>query len=472
MSGRGRRPCSTVRRVRRTRGPLRRQPHPRGVDEVLGDPVAALDTVARLPQVEGRVLPMSTQALQIEADVVGWRRIPGQPVYPGQVAVATTPGKVRRVRLLPADPPACPDALAALGAADLAVLGPGILVLERHSARVVPELLDGLLRTPPGRCSFSPWRRSRGRPPDSPPSVICTYCANTRPIPCRPRRVDSASARRVASVTISAARDTSGRRGGLRGRRRGRHPQAPAGKLADVLAGLVDRRAPPGRQPDTTTSNEPPTDGRGKGERLVAMTAEVKDELSRLTVTQVSCRKAGGVGAAPIRGRLHIVGGRVVGRPRWISARPPGGCAARSSTCTDTSRTCTCSCRRAAQEFAIRGPRRQDGEALGAPDRAARHARASPCGGCRLRWSEAASATRRPRGAALPGSWFAHRAGALVGARDQLPRSGGRTGAGRRRRRLGIAAKAREVRGTDRVVVATVRRSAPCSPGWARRTRA
>ncbi len=42
------------------------------------------------------------------------------------------------------------------------------------------------------------------------------------------------------------------------------------------------------------------------------MTAEVKDELSRLTVTQVSCRKAEVSALLRFAGGLHIVGGRVV----------------------------------------------------------------------------------------------------------------------------------------------------------------
>ncbi|PTR27670.1 putative cofD-like protein [Rhodococcus sp. OK519] len=119
-----------------------------GLTEVLGDPIAALDTLARLLQVEGRVLPMSTQALQIEADVVGLETDPRvSRCIRGQVAVATTPGKVRRVRLLPADPPACPDALAALATADLAILGPGSWFSSVIPHVLIPELLDGLMRT-------------------------------------------------------------------------------------------------------------------------------------------------------------------------------------------------------------------------------------------------------------------------------------------------------------------------------------
>ena len=44
----------------------------------------------------------------------------------------------------------------------------------------------------------------------------------------------------------------------------------------------------------------------------MAMTAAVKDELSRLSVTQVSCRKAEVSALLRFAGGLHIVAGRVV----------------------------------------------------------------------------------------------------------------------------------------------------------------
>ncbi|RVW04074.1 gluconeogenesis factor YvcK family protein [Rhodococcus xishaensis] len=120
-----------------------------GLTEVLGDPVAALDTVARLLEIEGRVLPMSPVALQIEADVVGLESDPRvSRCIRGQVAVATTPGKVRRVRLLPANPPACPDAVDAVETADVVVLGPGSWFTSVIPHVLVPELLDAMMRSP------------------------------------------------------------------------------------------------------------------------------------------------------------------------------------------------------------------------------------------------------------------------------------------------------------------------------------
>ena len=68
-----------------------------GITELLADPVAALDELGRILGIHGRVLPMCPIALQIEADVAGLESDPRMSrVISGQVAVATTPGKVRR----------------------------------------------------------------------------------------------------------------------------------------------------------------------------------------------------------------------------------------------------------------------------------------------------------------------------------------------------------------------------------------
>ncbi|MBF6435758.1 gluconeogenesis factor YvcK family protein [Nocardia cyriacigeorgica] len=119
-----------------------------GLTEVLGDPVAALDQVAALLGVTGRVLPMSPIALDIEADVSGLEADPRvSRCIRGQVAVATTPGKVRRVRLIPSDPPASPEATSAIEHADVVVLGPGSWFTSVIPHVLVPELHDALVYT-------------------------------------------------------------------------------------------------------------------------------------------------------------------------------------------------------------------------------------------------------------------------------------------------------------------------------------
>ena len=119
-----------------------------GLNEVLADPVAALDELGRILGVKGRVLPMCPIALDIEADVAGLETDPRMSrVIRGQVAIATTPGKVRRVRLLPGDPPATPQAMDAIMNADLVVLGPGSWFTSVIPHLLVPGLATALQAT-------------------------------------------------------------------------------------------------------------------------------------------------------------------------------------------------------------------------------------------------------------------------------------------------------------------------------------
>ncbi|WP_255685811.1 gluconeogenesis factor YvcK family protein [Pseudonocardia sp. TRM90224] len=117
-----------------------------GLMETLGDPVAALDEMGALLGVRGRVLPMSCDPLDIEAEVTGLGDEPGQSHrIRGQVAVAATPGKVQRVWLLPDRPQACAEAVAAVRAADLLLLGPGSWFTSVLPHLLVPELRDAVL---------------------------------------------------------------------------------------------------------------------------------------------------------------------------------------------------------------------------------------------------------------------------------------------------------------------------------------
>ncbi len=111
--------------------------------ELLGDHVDGLDWVGRLLGAQGRVLPMAVTPMDITAAVAGLD--PADPealtTVRGQVEVASTSGRVSAVRLDPEDPPACPQALDAVAAADWVVLGPGSWFTS-----VIPHLLVPGLR--------------------------------------------------------------------------------------------------------------------------------------------------------------------------------------------------------------------------------------------------------------------------------------------------------------------------------------
>ena len=120
-----------------------------GLWQEMGDPVAGLDMVAALLNVNGRVLPMAAVPLTIEADVIG--ADPSAPdevsVVAGQEAVALAKGTIEDVRLIPAEPPAVPDAVDAVTGADYVVLGPGSWYSSVIPHLLVPDLLGALTDT-------------------------------------------------------------------------------------------------------------------------------------------------------------------------------------------------------------------------------------------------------------------------------------------------------------------------------------
>lgn len=114
--------------------------------ELHEDPVAGLDLVGRLLQAHGRVLPMAAVPLDIEAEVGGLD--PQDPAtvttVRGQAQVARTRGRVERVRLVPSDPPAYPESVAAIRSADWVVLGPGSWFTSVMTHLLVPDLEEAL----------------------------------------------------------------------------------------------------------------------------------------------------------------------------------------------------------------------------------------------------------------------------------------------------------------------------------------
>lgn len=102
-----------------------------------GDLVVALDQAATLLQCAGRVLPATTQAVQLHAQV-------GNHEVGGQVRVATASEPVRRVWLEPEAPEACAEAVEALENADVVVLGPGSLFTSILATLLVPGIATAL----------------------------------------------------------------------------------------------------------------------------------------------------------------------------------------------------------------------------------------------------------------------------------------------------------------------------------------
>lgn len=192
-----------------------------GLVSATGDLQGALDEAGRLLGADGRVVPATTEPVVLKAEAETGE-------IEGQSAVQRT-AHIRRVSLVPDDPPAAPAALEALAEADLVVIGPGSLFTSVLAVLVVPALAEAVRR--------SPGRR--------------VYVANLRPQPAETADFDVADhvrALEAHGVVVDAvlADDTTIALGTTEvpltverlGRRDGGPGHDPV-RLAAALAGLV-----------------------------------------------------------------------------------------------------------------------------------------------------------------------------------------------------------------------------------------
>lgn len=239
-----------------------------GINELLADPVAALDELGRILGIHGRVLPMCPIALQIEADVSGLEADPRMfRVIRGQVAIATTPGKVRRVRLLPADPPATRQAVDAIMAADLVILGPGSWFTSVLPHVLVPGLAAALQNTaarralvlnlvaePGETAGFSVERHLHVLAQHAPGFTVHDVIIDGARVPSDRERDQ---VRRTATLLEAQVHFVDVARPGT--------PLHDPGKLAEALAGVAvrDIAAAAAQTTGVATTEEIPVDGGG-----------------------------------------------------------------------------------------------------------------------------------------------------------------------------------------------------------------
>ena len=105
------------------------------------DPVVALDQVGQLLKVIGRVLPMAAVALDIEGT---FTTSTGRIVVRGQKEVAIAKGHIQSLRIIPEDPAARTEALAAIADAQWITMGPGSWFSSVIPHLLVPAQLDAL----------------------------------------------------------------------------------------------------------------------------------------------------------------------------------------------------------------------------------------------------------------------------------------------------------------------------------------
>ena len=167
------------------------------------DPVAALDEACRLLGRPGAGAAGDHRAGGPQG------RVPTAGQVDGQVAVMAT-DHIRTVSLVPADPKAPVEAMAALAAADQIILGPGSLFTSVLAAVAVPDIRQGIARS----------------------AARKVYVCNLRPQVPETEEFDvgmhvDALAAHGVPVDMAVC-DTSGLSAGHAGRGGRRHPSGPA----------------------------------------------------------------------------------------------------------------------------------------------------------------------------------------------------------------------------------------------------
>ncbi len=113
--------------------------------EETGDLVAGLDRLGLVLGARGRVLPNCLEPVELIADVEGTdgrlREVRGQ------ARLTTSPGRIASLRLAPAQPRACPEAVVAVRETSHVIIGPGSWFTSVLSHVLVPDLAAALRDT-------------------------------------------------------------------------------------------------------------------------------------------------------------------------------------------------------------------------------------------------------------------------------------------------------------------------------------
>ncbi len=108
---------------------------------VTGDFERAIQESTSVLNVRGRVLPATLQSVTLHAELQGGERVAGE------TSITASERLPLRVWLEPGRPRAMPEALAAISAADLVVLGPGSVYTSVMPNLLIPEVRDALKQT-------------------------------------------------------------------------------------------------------------------------------------------------------------------------------------------------------------------------------------------------------------------------------------------------------------------------------------
>ncbi len=106
--------------------------------EIAGDFRTAVEEMNNLLAIRGRVLPVTTEAIQITAE------LEDQSVIRGELEISRKGSRIRRIWLEPSDVAPLPEILEAIEKADILVLGPGSLFTSVLPNLLVPDIARAL----------------------------------------------------------------------------------------------------------------------------------------------------------------------------------------------------------------------------------------------------------------------------------------------------------------------------------------
>ncbi len=109
--------------------------------EMAGDFRTAVEEMNNLLAIRGRVLPVTTEAIQIAAE------LEDHEIIRGELAISQKGSFIRHIWLEPSDVTPLPEILDAIGKADILVLGPGSLFTSVLPNLLVPDIAKALRKS-------------------------------------------------------------------------------------------------------------------------------------------------------------------------------------------------------------------------------------------------------------------------------------------------------------------------------------
>ncbi len=110
------------------------------MSEITGDLEQAVTASSQVLAIRGKVLPATLSDVSLWAEMADGRLIEGESNIP------LANGRIRTVGCIPANPPALPDAIAAIESADYIVIGPGSLYTSIIPNLLVPEIVTAIAK--------------------------------------------------------------------------------------------------------------------------------------------------------------------------------------------------------------------------------------------------------------------------------------------------------------------------------------